>query len=56
MAELNDQVIVPVVEVAVITLPVVTDSIDCSAALFDRMPAVVPVATTDCTDAVTVFE
>ena len=52
---MNDQVIVPVVEVAVITLPVVTDSIDCSAALFDRIPAVVPVATTDCTDAVTVF-
>ena len=47
---------VPVVAVLVITSPAVNFNIACNAALLERIPAVVPLATTDCTDAVTVFE
>ena len=47
---------VPLVIVALRIAAASTDSIDCSAALFDRMPPVVPLATTERTDAVTVFE
>ena len=46
---------VPLVIVALRIAAASTVSIDCNAALPDCRPPVIPLATTDCTDAVTVF-